>query len=115
MRFPHGETVTRIRATPVLDPYSGEVTSLSWDVPDELNIEGVGVEPRPSTEPVQDARNAVVSAFTLYTDINPDVTPSDRIRVRGVVYDVDGEVADWRNPFTGWAAGSVIQTKRVNG
>jgi hypothetical protein len=64
---------------------------------------------------VQDARNAVVSAFTLYGPQDPDLTPQDRVRVRGEVYDVDGEVANWTNPFTGLEAGSVVQTKRVEG
>ncbi len=113
--FTFGETVTRLRGTPILDPYSGEVTGLDWSTPIELAIPDTGIEPRPTSEPVQDARNAVVSGFTLYAPFGVDVTPADRVRVRGTIYDVDGEVAEWRNPFTGWSAGSVVQTKRVAG
>lgn len=115
MKFAHGETVTRLRATTVLDPYSGEVTGLSWETPDELPIPQVGIEPRPSTEPVQLARNSVVSGFTLYVPTGSDIKAADRMQVRGTIYDVDGDVADWHNPFTGWAAGMVVQTKKVAG
>ena len=112
----HGETVTRLRGTPVVDPYSGQPTGLAWVTPAELAIPGVGVEPRPSGEPVADARNATTSGFTLYgIPAGTDITPADRMRVRGVVYDVDGDPATWRNPYTGWAPGYVVQTKRTAG
>ena len=117
MDFAHGESVTRLRGTPVLDPYSGEPTGIEWDTPPgQLVIPGVGVEPRPSGEPTQDARNSTTSGFTLYgIPSGTDITPADRMRIRGVDYDVDGGAADWRNPFTGWAPGLVVQTKRVVG
>lgn len=111
----YGETVTRLRATVVTDPYSGEATELSWVNPDSLDIPGVAIEPRPQPELVTDARNAVVSAFTLYAPFGSDVKAADRLRVRGDVFEVDGDVADWRSPFSGWEAGTVIQTKRVDG
>lgn len=113
--FTRGETVVRIRRVPVLDPYSQEVTGYTWDGAPETPILNVAVEPRPSTEPLQDARNAVVSGFTLYMKSGNDVQPTDRIGVRGVVYDVDGETAEWRNPYTGTLAGLVVQTKKVAG
>lgn len=111
----HGEPVTRLRGTPVLDPYSQEVTGLSWDGPPELPIPGCGIEPRPSSEPTQDARNSVVSGYTVYADFDADVTPADRLRIRGVVYEIEGDIGEWANPFTGRQAGAVIQTKRVSG
>lgn len=113
--FPAGETVTRLRATSVTDGYGNEGV-LSWDAPTELAIYHVGVEPRPSSENQRDARNAVTSGFTLYiTDTAADVTPLDRMRVRGRVYQVQGEPALWRSPFTGWAPGLVVQVDRVEG
>lgn len=115
MRHPFGETVTRLRATAVTDPYSGEATDLSWDAPAELAIPGWAVEPRPSSEPTQDARNSVVSGYTLYGDPGADITSADRVRVRGEVFEVEGDVAVWRNPFNGANPGVVIQTKRVDG
>jgi hypothetical protein len=73
------------------------------------------VEPRPSAEPVQDARNAVTSGFTLYMPTGTTITATNRVRVRGAVYDVLGEPAEWRSPFTGWAPGVVVQVEKVEG
>lgn len=115
MRHPYGERVTRLRPARTIDPYSQELTGFDWDAADELDIEGVAIEPRPSSEPVQDARNAVTSGFTLYAPPDADVLPGDRVLVRDVTYDVEGEPAHWRNPFNGSTPGVVIQTKAVNG
>lgn len=113
--FTSGETITRIRGIAVLDPYSNEETGLSWESAPETPIPNVGVEPRPSTEPVQDARNAVTSGYTLYMKTGVDLTPADKVRIRGTVYDIDGEVADWRSPYSGSRPGLVVQTKKVDG
>lgn len=104
------EVVTRLRATAAVDPYSGEATDESWDVPSELDLYTLApAEPRPSSEPVQDARNAVVSGFTLYLPEDSDVTARDRMVVRGVTYDVLGDPAAWLG------AGMVVQVGRVEG
>lgn len=114
MDFPHGETVTILTPTQVADPYSGE-TSDDWSAPTETDVYGVAVEPRPSSEPTQDARNAVTSGFTLYLPPGTAVTPTNRVRVRGNDYGVLGEPAEWRNPFTGWTPGLVVQVGRTAG
>lgn len=113
--FTRGETITRIRAAATLDPYSEEATGLDWDAAIETDIPNVALEPRPSSEPVQDARNAVVSGYTIYARSGTDLKPIDRVRVRGEVYEIDGDTADWRNPYSGTRPGVVIQTKRVAG
>lgn len=115
MRHPFGETVTRVRAASVVDPYSQESTGADWSNTSTLDIDGVAVEPRPSSEPTQDARNSVVSGFTLYMEPGSDVLAGDRVTVRGVLYDVDGAPADWRSPFDGSNPGLVVQTKVVTG
>lgn len=114
--FPAGETVTVVTAGVVADPYSGESVE-SWADADVSSVEvaGVGVEPRPSGEPVQDARNAVTSGFTLYMPADVTVAARNRVAVRGVVYSVLGEPAVWRSPFTGWAPGVVVQVERTEG
>lgn len=111
------ETITRKRRAVITDPYSNEPTGLGpWDSAAEAILDGEwAVEPRPSSEPVQDARNAVVSGFTLYGPYEPDLTPQDRVLVRGNWYDVDGVVANWADPFTDQEVGSVVQTKVVDG
>lgn len=112
--FAHGETVAVLTAGTVADPYSGDDVA-SWETSTSVNVPGVGVEPRPSQEPTQDARNAVVSGFTLYFPPDTQVSAANKVRVRGNVYDVIGDPADWRNPFTGWTPGIVVQVGRTEG
>lgn len=112
--MPFGETVTVHSADTVTDPYSGEA-SPSWDNATTRDVDGVAVEPRPSGEPLQDARNAVVSGFTLYFEPGYEPTAYDRVTVRGALHQVIGEPADWRSPLTGWHPGVVVQVERVEG
>lgn len=113
--FAHGETVTRLRGTPVLDRYSGEQTGISWKAPDALDIPGCGFNPGGSSEPTQDGRNAVITRPEVYAPADADVTAADRLVVRGDTYQVDGKPAEWRSPLTGWAPGLVIALKEVQG
>lgn len=113
--FAHGETVTVLTAGLEEDPYSGEfVPSWEW-MPSGVEVPGVGIEPRPSSEPTQEARNSVVGGFTLYFPPGTVVSPENRVVVRGKTYSVMGEAASWRNPFTGWDAGVVVQVEAVEG
>lgn len=115
MTFPFGETVDVLTAQTTTDPYS-TTTVLNWTAtPTEVSVDGVAVEPRPSTEPLRDARNAVVSGFTLYLPPGTVISPTNRVRVRGSVYQVLGEAAAWRHPFTGWEPGVIVQCERVEG
>lgn len=102
--------MTRLRGVPVLDPYSGKQTDLDWDAPAQLPLQTLApAEPRPSSEPVQDARNAVVSGWTLYLSPGADVTAVDRMDVRGRVYQVLGDPAAWAD------AGLVVQVGLTEG
>lgn len=104
-----GETITVLTAgagTP--DPYSGEAES-SWDTPTEREVVTIAPpEPRPSDEPVQDARNAVTDGWTLYLPAGDPIARTDRVRVRGEVYPVQGKPADW-------GVGVVVQAFRTEG
>ena len=111
MDFAHGETVTRLRAKPVLDPYSGEPTGLDWTTPDPFYIPGCGVADGGSLEPLQDARNAVDSDFDVIAPYGVDVLSGDRLVIRGLTCEVSGRPFAWRNPFTGWAPGTLIRAK----
>lgn len=103
------ETVVRLRAGTTTDPYSGEDVP-DWGNPTEHPITTLApAEPRPSGEPLQDARNQVTSGWTLYLPAGEDVTARDRMRVRGVVHNVLGDPADWLG------AGLVVQVERVEG
>jgi head-tail adaptor len=107
------EKVTVLRAAASIDGYGDPVTD--WTTPTRTDVYARGVEPRPSGEPVQDARNAVTSGFTVYLPLGTDLTPADRLEVRGKAYDVLGEPAEWRNPWGGGFGGLVVQTERTEG
>lgn len=109
-----GESVEVLTGTPTVDPYSGEDGPVSWTNPTVVVIHDVLCEPRPSGEPAQEGRNAVTSGFTCYFQVVPAVVPSpaNRLRVRGVDYEVLGEPADWRS---GSFRGLVIQTELTTG
>lgn len=110
-----GETIQILTAQTVTDPYS-QAETLDWNLPpSERDVENVLCEPRPVGEVLQDARNAVTSGWTLYCQTAPDPlpTPQQRVRVRGRVYEIDGEPANW--VMGGWHPGVVIQAKVVEG
>ena len=109
--FAHGETVIVITEAHDADPYSGDAgtTGSTFDVP------GCGVEPRPSGEGTQDARNSTTSGYTLYMPAGVEIGPQNRVYVRGGTFDVLGEPAVWVNPYTGWEPGVVVQCERTAG
>ena len=108
-----GETVVVLTGATVAGPYSDATTRIDWTTPAETPVAGVLCEPRPSSEPVQDARNAVTSGFTLYLPAGTVVDSTQRVRVRGVDYEVLGDAQDWR--LGGWRPGLVLQVERVTG
>jgi hypothetical protein len=102
-----GEVVTRVREGRPADPYAG---TDAVDAAPEVDITTLAPpEPRPSQEPGQDARNAVVSGWTLYLPAGSDVLRTDSMRVRGEVYPVQGEPAVWST------RGIVVQAFRGEG
>lgn len=107
------ETVVRLRAASTrINPYSAAEV-LDWTVPPlEADIVTLApAEPLTSTEPVLEARNAVLSGWRLYLPHGSDVTAYDRVRVRGVDHDVVGIASDW----LGSGAGLVVQVTRTEG
>lgn len=63
------------------------------------------------SEPVEPGREPVVSEPAVYwRRVRPDVVAADRIEVRGLVYDVVGDPADWRGTFVG---GLGVRLKRA--
>lgn len=110
-----GETVTRIRAGAQTGTDAFGQPVYGPDV--ETTIDGAMFAPGGSSESVEVGREAVVTAPTLYFRAAwPDIVETDRIRVRGVEYDVDGRPADWRDPFgTDGPGGLVVTLKAVEG
>ena len=112
-----GERVYVLTGTEVASPYSNTATDTDWSDPTVTPVDGVLCEPRPSSEPVQDARNAVTTGYTLYFTAGLPVglvlSASQRVRVRGQDYEVLGDAQDWR--LGGWRPGLVLQVEKVSG
>lgn len=111
----NGETVTRERAQLVADPYSGEPTKRDWSDPDTRDLEGVAIAPSTGTETRTDDRRTLTTDMSLYGEPGIDVLPDDRIRARSGLWEVEGEVADWKNALTGWNPGVEFRIRKVVG
>lgn len=107
------EVIVRVRAG---EP-TGEKDAFGKDVlgpPTEREIAGAWFAPGGASEPPEIGRNAVITEPTLYFhDERPDITERDQVRVRGLLYDVEGTPADWRHD--GGPEGLVIRLKRAGG
>lgn len=116
MIFPYGEAVTVIRATLTDDGYGNPV----WDWPNATRTphDGCAVAQGAkggATEDLTGDRNVVISDLIVFMPSVADVVATDRLEVRGRVYEVVGEPFDWVNPFTGTAFGVVVYCNRVEG
>jgi hypothetical protein len=104
-----GEVVTVVTPGTTVDTYSGQA-SPDWVHTTTRDVATLAPpEPRPSEEPVEDARNAVVSGWTLYLPAGTTISPYERVRVRGIDYPVQGEPAVWGSK------GVVVQAFRTEG
>lgn len=75
------------------------------------------VEPAGSTETTVRGRSGVYTTVRLYID-EPPAQPISRdwdIEVRGVVYAIDGNGSDWRDPDGSDLGGLVITAYRAEG
>ena len=88
------ETIQIKRATSTTDPYGDPVPGAYAN---HVALLGKFAPNNPG-EPAEVGRNAVITGGTVYVRAEsiPDVKPTDRAVVRGVVYDIDGEIGVWR-------------------
>lgn len=109
--WPLGETAIRLRAgEPVVDAMGQEIPGPDTETP----VVGCAVWPRTSDEREQ-SRAQVVTGLTLFVPVGADVRATDRFRVRGEVYQVEGEPGFWSSPLTGHAVGTEVALTRVTG
>ena len=94
------ESVTRIRpgAQTGTDAFNDPIYG-----PDvEATIDGALFSPGGSTEAPEPGRDPIVTVPTLYFRGSwPDITATDRVRVRGQVFEVVGVPANWQPAATG--------------
>ncbi|MER7794903.1 hypothetical protein [Streptomyces sp. NPDC097640] len=115
--LPHGETVTIVRpgAAAGYDEYGAGIPGPSEEIP----VPGCGVAPRDGNaaggnEQTQ-ARDTVIIGLTLYAPAGTDLRPTDKVRVAGILYEVDGQAGVFRSPFTGSSGPVVAALERVTG
>lgn len=108
MRHPHGAAVTRLRGTPILDPYSQEPNGTDWENPDTLTIPRCAIDGSRTREVNTVDRGAVVTDFVIYPDAVYDVLPTDRLIVNGLVCEIVGRPWAPENPFNGDTPGMEI-------
>lgn len=109
--FTHGETVTILRPGPSTeDEYGNEVPG----PPTETDVPGCAVAPRSSSEDVQ-ARDQVIIGLSVWMPSGTDVQATDQMRVRGVLYEVDGEPGGYASPFTGTSGPVQVALTRIEG
>lgn len=109
--FPQGETVTLIRpGPPTQDAYGNDVAGAAT----EIDVTGCAVAPASSSENVA-ARDQVSQGLTVWLPAGTDVRPTDRMRVRGLLYAVDGSMSEWHSPFTGFDGPVQVSVTRVTG
>lgn len=115
MYFAHGELVTVLRGSPILDPYSHEETGRSWTDPTPTPYPKCAVYQNTTEEPTEDGRNSVRTATTVLLPANADITARDRVVVRGQTFEIDGDPFPWHSPFTGWEPGTQVTLGKVVG
>ena len=113
--FPYGETVDRLRAPLVADPYSGAATQRDWVNAVSLPIADCAVDPGGSVESRTVNREPIVTTPTLYAPFAADILSGDRIVSASGTWEVDGHGARWASPFTGWQPGAVFPLRRADG
>lgn len=112
-----GETVT------ILRPGSSTRDSHGNDVPGadvETDVEHCAVWPTGSAgqglgrEQVQ-GRDQVEDRMSVLFPFGTEVRATDRLRIRGLLYQVTGVAQSWSSPFTSTRAGVELQADRVTG
>lgn len=113
--FLFGQTVQRLRAALVTDTYSGDQVAAGWASPAVLAIPGAFVAQSSTARFTAANRTQMLEDKSLFCAPGTDVLPGDRIRVDGLVYEVDGVPAADVNPFTGWQPVREVPLTRVVG
>ncbi|WP_136043209.1 MULTISPECIES: head-tail adaptor protein [unclassified Microbacterium] len=107
---PRYEPVIIRRAVDVLNP-DGDPVGADWA--DHITLSAKFAPSNPS-EALEVGKNTVITGGTVYArdlPVRPDITSSDRASVRGVEYEIDGEIGMWLRQDT-WAIQFAIRTAK---
>lgn len=108
-----GEPVTRRRNEQTGTDRYGEPI---FETVDTVLEDGAAFDPGGSREPVEVGRTQTVTTPKLYfRGARPDLHAGDRVLMRGVEFQVEGDPADWRSPYGTDLGGLVVELKRAGG
>lgn len=103
-----GETVTILRQVADGEDEMGNPASTTV----EIDVSGCAFAPGSSAEANATFGGRTDTDGTVYAPTGTVFLPSDILRIRGVLYVVDGETEQWTNPYTLRGAGVVVNVKR---
>lgn len=112
MTFAFGTTITVRRDSP--GGFTAEGDPVSGTTADTA-IAGCAIAPRMSSEPTERGRQGVIIGLTVYAPFGSDILFTDTILIATVEYRIEGDPADWSNPFTGATPGMEIALTRAVG
>lgn len=113
MHYPFGETVTILRTSPGgTDPYGDPIDGEDVEVP----VEGCAVwTGAMAAEQLLAGREPSTADRAVSFPYGTDVRRTDRLRIRGEVFEVSGDPFEYRNPFTGTEFGVLVYANRGEG
>lgn len=86
---------------------------VSYGPPED--VDHVAYDPGGTSEPRLPGHERVIVEPSLYAHYVMPFTHLDRVEVHGDEFTIEGSVREWRNPYSGALAGSVVSLKAVTG
>jgi hypothetical protein len=93
------------------DPVSASTTTTT--------VIAEAIAPSSTVEPTGRDRQGIVIGYTLYLPYGTDILSTDTVTIAAAPfagsYDIEGEPAQWVDPFTGVGRGIVAELRRTEG
>lgn len=113
--MPYGDQITVTTRTQTgVDDYGDPVYSTTSITRKGAFAPTIGVENTTGQDQVVAQPQALFTGQAA-VEVAAVISSTSALTIRGKSYEVDGDAADWRSPFTGWHAGLVVPLKRTTG
>lgn len=116
MPAPYTVTVT-VRRPAGTDRYGDPLPATTHTVEGCIVAPASGDSGQSASSERTDLRDTVITGWTLYPPYGADLLYTDEVQLPGddTWWQVDGEVGNWRSPFSSWAPGGQVTLRRVRG
>lgn len=84
----------------------------TWGNGTQIHI--LGLAPGTNTEPAGAGHERLIDALTLYLPATVVLPANARVKIRGTLYEVDGETKIWQHP-NGHRPGNTARLKQIRG